>query len=621
MCGIAGFWNKDKKEACREILESMNSRLISRGPDASGIWSDHGVGFAHRRLSILDLTPQGNQPMTDPETGNVIVYNGEVYNFKEIAAELDSLGVSVQSRSDTEIVLKSYRVWGEECLGKFTGMFSFVIWDNKKHALFAARDRLGIKPLYYMNDDRSFMFASRLKALLAHPECPRDIDHTAVGLYIECGYVPAPLSILQSVKKLKPGCYLRVDAQGITEECYWAVDTLSIDDSLSTADENEIADRFDSLLQTAVKDRLVSDVPLGAFLSGGIDSSAVVASMASTMQTSPKTFTVDFEENTYSEGAYAVKIAEILGTDHNQHIMHSRDMLPLIDRHSHEYDEPFADYSSLPTMLLSQFARDTVTVCLSGDGGDELFAGYHYYTLLSYFDALYKVPEGLRWLLAKGIRMFRTHKARLFANGLLQKKSLSAFSFMRTFLKDFGFYRLLDESHTPRFETMLENRSGGFPEMDSISKACRLDICYYLADDILQKVDVASMSVGLEARVPILDHRIVEFSQSLPVRFKKRGSVSKWLLRRVLKRYLPEEMFNRPKSGFEVPLRQWFRNDLKDMIQDELSESRVKKTGFLKYDGVKYLLDLHISGKRDTHPLLWSLLALMRWCHNLNHVW
>ena len=397
MCGIVGIWQRDKQPVSSQLLTRMRDILFSRGPDDAGIWVDETVGFGHRRLSIIDLSYLGHQPMIDEQTGAVITYNGEVYNYQEIRSELQKYGIEFRSQSDTEVVLKAYRKWGLSCVDRFIGMFSFAIWDPKLEGIYIARDRMGIKPLYYYFNDKIFMFASRLSGLMVHPLCPRDIDYEALRLYLDIGFIPAPWSILRGVKKLNPGHTLWIDKRGLTVSCYWSIDNINIDTSLEKVSENELIDRLDDLLHESVKLRLISDVPLGAFLSGGVDSSLITALMCQYSQTSPKTFTIGFEEKQYDESIYAQKVAQYLGVNHKIKIMKSNDLLSLLDDNALYYDEPLADCSSLPTMMLSRFAREEVGVCLSGDGGDELFAGYHYYPILFYLRYFYRLPYLLRF--------------------------------------------------------------------------------------------------------------------------------------------------------------------------------------------------------------------------------
>jgi asparagine synthase (glutamine-hydrolysing) len=620
MCGIVGVWDRTGASVDEEVVREMRDRMLSRGPDDAGLWRDGSVCLGQRRLSIIDLSPAGHQPMIDEVTGNAITFNGEIYNFRELRKELVARGISFHGSSDTEVLLKAYRHWGRECVTRFIGMFAFAIWDARARAFWLVRDRIGIKPLYYHVSDRTLLFASRLKALLAHPACPRSIDVTAQSLYLEAGYVPAPWSILEDVRKLEPGHSLWVDSNGARDTCYWNIDELAIDPALESASDAELTERLDRHLRDAVEARLVSDVPLGAFLSGGIDSSTVVAIMAD-IGRKPDTFTIGFDEERYSELADARKIADHLGTEHHERIMRSRDLLGLLDDISEHYDEPFADWSSLPTTMVSRFAREHVTVALSGDGGDELFAGYEQYRILEGIRPAFRLPRPARSLLAAGVGCLPGHRFALLAQCIRRDSPARAFTFIRSMIKDFDRSRLIQDDSLPSLAELFDERRKRFAELDDISSACRVDTAYYLPDDILQKVDVASMSTSLEARVPILDHRVIEFSQSLPLRFKRRHGQGKWLLRQVLARYVPPELTERPKTGFGVPIREWFRGDLREMVLDELAPARIREVGFLDPAGVNDVVQLHLSGRRDTHPVIGTLLSLLRWHRQLAENW
>ncbi|MFQ5786656.1 MAG: asparagine synthase (glutamine-hydrolyzing) [Thermodesulfobacteriota bacterium] len=614
MCGCVGFFNLNDKPVDQDSLIKARDVLSHRGPDDAGVWisPNRAVGMAHRRLSIIDLSSAGHQPMVSRDGRYVITYNGEVYNFQELRCVLEGIGYDFYTNSDTEVILNAYSQWGDKCVDRFIGMFTFGIWDARKNGLFLARDRMGIKPLYYYSSGTVFIFASRLSALLVHPACPRDIDQEALGLYLEMGFVPAPWSMLKDVKKLQPGYTLWIDEKGLKNQCYWSLDALPLNTSIERATDDELVEHLDSLLRESVQLRLISDVSLGAFLSGGIDSSVIVALMCQVSTKPVQTFTIGFTEGKYDESMYAHNIANYLGTNHHERIMKSHDLISLLDKNTIHFDEPFADWSSLPTMLVSKFAKEHVTVCLSGDGGDEMFAGYRYYSILSRLRPFYSLPRSISSIVGRTLVNIGDHRLTLLGQSLCQSNLLNSFSFMRSMIKDYG-RKTLFKKDVIGIGDLFRERCRNFPTLDDISKACRLDAAYYLPDDILQKVDVASMSVSLEARVPILDHRVVEFAQSLPIRFKQRHGQSKWLLKRVLSRYLPTKLFDRQKGGFGVPIREWFRNELKEMIQDELSPSRIKRFDDLDNDGVQRLLDLHLSGRRDTHPMLWNLMSLLQW--------
>lgn len=611
MCGIVGVWHREGARCSPDILCAMRDSLQSRGPDGAGSWTQDNVGLGHRRLAILDLSDAANQPMLSACGNYVIVLNGEIYNFKELRKELANTGSRFSTESDTEVVLEAYRQWGSQCVQRFVGMFAFAVWDNVNKKLFLVRDRVGKKPLYYVSKPNgTVLFGSRLSALLAHPECPREISQDALSLYLELGYVPAPWAILKGVKKVNPGYTLTFTPTDEFESRYWSIDDIK-PGAENWSDTNAI-ESLDNLLRDAVRLRLISDVPLGAFLSGGIDSSIVVALMREVGDQNPETFAIGFREQGYDESAEARAVANYLGTRHHERIMDSKDLLDLLDTHRHAYDEPFADWSSLPTLMVSKFAREFVTVGLGGDGGDELFAGYPYYDFVRKLGPMYRLPRSIRTVIGKSLRAAGKHRMKLAGEALLQSDILASFVFMRTMRKDFP----LDSVITPGAVSAVEHlrsRVAGAPLLDDVALMSRLDTVSYLPDDILQKVDVASMAYGLEVRAPLLDHRIVEFSQALPTHFKLRNGQSKWLLRQVLYKYVPQQLVDRPKAGFGAPIREWFRGDLKSTVQEYLSPNRVSRIDGLNPQGVDTLIQLHLSGRRDTHPLLWSLMMLMLW--------
>lgn len=611
MCGVAGFWNLDGSAAYESLAKVMRDRLRSRGPDDEGVWVRADVALAHRRLSIIELSSAGHQPMAD-DRGCVLTYNGEIFNFLEIRRELERAGRVFRTRTDSEVILAAYQQWGQRCVERFVGMFAFAIWDEPRGGIFLARDRLGKKPLYYFHSPRNtFAFASRLGALVLHPECPRDIAPDALALYLEAGYVPAPMAMLAGVRKLRAGHTMWVDRLSAVETCYWSVDGVQIDEDLLSRPDDAVQ-RLAALIDDSVRQRLVSDVPLGALLSGGVDSAAIVAAMGRVGDSPPLTFTIGFEEAAYDESAAAAEIAQELGTRHHSRIMRSADLLALLDDHAVHYDEPFADWSSLPTMLVSKFAREHVTVCLSGDGGDELFSGYPYYGYLRRFEQVFGAPRFVRRAAGHALRSAGRHRLSLLGSALLQPDLLGAFAFMRSFEKDLG-AGVMPGGDRPGMRALYAARAAKFPKMDAVSTASRLDVIYYLADDILQKIDVASMAVGLETRTPLLDHRIVEFALSIPQALKVRDGATKWPLKRVVSRSLPDRLVHRPKSGFGAPLREWFRGDLRGELRESLSPERLAVLPQLDAAAIGRLVDLHLSGKRDTHPILWSVLTLVRW--------
>ena len=616
MCGITGVWNTDGRPVPAGLVSVMRDALQTRGPDDAGTWVDGPIGLGHRRLSIIDLSPAGHQPMASASGHTLITYNGEVFNFAELRRELSG-GYQFQTGSDTEVMLAAYERWGERCVEHFVGMFAFAIWDAKRQGLLLARDRLGIKPLYYWLGPTTVLFGSRLGALVRHPSCPRDVDVKSLASFLEAGYIQAPRTILSGVSKLEAGHTLWIDAAGPRLRCYWSLDTISIDTSLARQPREEVVDRLEALLSRAVSQRLVSDVPLGAFLSGGIDSSIIVALMTRLSSTPPKTFTIGFADPAYDESRSAAAIAAHLGTDHHEEIVDFPELLATLDELGTHYDEPFADWSSLPTLMVSRFARRHVTVSLSGDGGDELFSGYPYYRMLERLAPAYRIHLQLRRVAAGALTAFGRHRYVLLGHALLHDDLVGSFAFMRSMAKDYGGRLLAPGSHAGMAE-QYRARAARFPDMEPVAVAARLDAAFYLTGDILEKVDVASMAVGLEARVPLLDHQLVEFALSVPASLNVRGGTGKGLLRDVLARYVPRSLFERPKQGFGAPIREWLRGPLKATLQEELQPSRLRAMPWLRPDVVQELLQLHLSGRRDTHPMLWAVLCLLRWKDQLD---
>jgi asparagine synthase (glutamine-hydrolysing) len=617
MCGVAGIASFIGEPIDVPTLRAMGSRLHHRGPDGHGVWvsDDRTVGLTHRRLAILDLSDLGRQPMVSEDGSLVITYNGEIYNFVELRDELTAAGYHFRSRTDTEVILAAYQHWGAACVDRLWGMFAFVIHDLRSNRLFLARDRLGIKPLYYFAGSEAFVFASRPSSLVLHPNVPLEPCNEGLSYYFEVGFIPAPWTALEGVRKLEPGRTLVVDlATGqATTRHYWDPNSFSVDPKASMEDR---VDELDRLLSDAVRRRLVADVPVGAFLSGGLDSATIVSHMTHHTST-VRTFTVGFDDTRYDESSKARRIAEFLGTDHIEVRLSSDDLLPLLDDLGDHYDEPMADWSSLATTMVSRIAREHVTVCLSGDGGDEQFGGYPYYSILQQMSRFYRLPRGVRNGVAQLVSSMPRHRLRLLGAAMRRSNAVTAFAFMRSMIKDAAMGGLLTAVHQPRLAALFETASSRFPISAAAGCGGRLDLSYYLPDDILQKVDLASMSVGLEARVPLLDHRIVEFSLALPEALKIHRRKSKRVLRGALARHLPSGLTSGPKRGFEVPLREWFRGPLKEMVNDELSPGRIDGTGILNSASVGSLLTSHMSGVRDTHPMLWVILTYMRWRERL----
>jgi asparagine synthase (glutamine-hydrolysing) len=492
------------------------------------------------------------------------------------------------------------------------GMFAFAIWDRAERTLFAARDRAGVKPLFYHAGPGRFAFASRPRALHALlPDLSREIDPQALRLYLDAGYVPAPLSIFTSIRKLEPAHTLRWQAGRLTLERYWDCAQIEPEPSWEARSEDDLLDELDELLCRSVRWRLLSDVPLGAFLSGGIDSSVVVGAMRRLSTGSVKTFTIGFQEREFDESPHAAAVARHLGTEHHSEELAVDDLLELLPTFVAEYDEPFYDISAFPTMALSRMARKHVTVSLSGDGGDELFGGYHYYPLASQLAALRRLPA--RGALAGALAWLPSHRARLLAGALAEPSDVRSFAFMRSIAKDFEpVLRRERLDGTQSLKDWFARESAGHPpSLLAAERGMRLDLRFTLPDDYLVKVDVASMAYSLESREPLLDQSLVEWSLRLPLRWKLRGRRNKWLLRRLAARYVPDEILDRPKQGFRVPVDRWLRGPLREWARERCADDALFDRLALDPVAVRRLLDLHLSGARDVHPLLWSVLVLL----------
>jgi asparagine synthase (glutamine-hydrolysing) len=608
MCGLIGAAGLARAPD-EALAQAALARLAERGPDDRGLWREQDTLLAHCRLSILDLSPAGHQPMASADGRYVLIYNGEIYNFRELRAEL---GGDWRSDSDSEVILAAYQRWGKAFLQRLRGMFALGIWDRQERALLLARDRLGVKPLYYALHDGALLFASRPGALFAYrPQLPRDIDVDALALYLEAGYFPAPWSLHTAVRKLPAGHLLEFSGGAARVSRYW--DPLGIEPVAAWRErpENDLLDELDALLRRSVQARLVSDVPLGAFLSGGIDSSTVVALMAKLATGPVKTFTIGFREPQYDESRHAETVARMLGTEHRQEVLSVDDLLALVPSFHEYFDEPFFDSSAFPALAVSRLARREVTVALGGDGGDELFGGYHYYSILQRMAPAFRLPQALRGGAAQVIGLAPSHRTRLLAGTLSEDEPLKAFRFMRSIAKDFGSVLLPDAQPAADLDQVFAAAVAQMPKaLAPAEQAMRLDLTHILPEEYLQKTDLSSMSYSLEAREPLLDHELVEWSLKLPLEWKLRGGKNKYLLRQLAYRYLPREIVERPKQGFGVPIDRWLRGPLRAWARERLEDRRLYERFPLDRARVLELLDLHLSGKRDTHPLLWAILML-----------
>jgi len=621
----------------RESLPQAVSTLAYRGPDDSGLFFDPkaGVGLGHRRLSVIDLSPAGRQPMSSDDGMVQIAHNGEVYNFKEIRNILEKCGHNFHSTTDTEVILKAYLQWGIDCVKRFVGMFALALWDGRKRCVFLIRDRLGIKPLYYHFSRGNLFFASELKALMAFKSFERDIDPEAIPLFLHYQYIPAPRTIFRDTYKLLPGHYMVFDGMKLTSHSYWRLPDPPKDIRPSRATEEESLRTLDSLLSQAVSDHLVSDVPLGALLSGGIDSSMVVALMQKVNSSPVRTFSVGFREPGYNEAPWASKVAKYLGTDHTEFYVTPREALEVIPRLPEIYDEPFADSSAIPTYLICRLARSKVTVALSGDGGDEQFAGYvRYWSTRAMATGFQCIPGSIKKALAvllRGmpaqwvkqcylpLREFLPQRFRVanFPDKWQKLISLMGNTEMQELYRmticlwsEEEVVRLTGQTLSKGIYEEIFRETEGWPVL---SRLMRVDQRTYLPDAMLTKADRASMAVSLELRVPLLDQRILEYSSALPENLKYRNGIGKYLLKKLLAHYLPSELFERPKMGFGVPIDRWFRTDMKPLLLDYLSPERLKEEGMFDQSFVENKVKEHLSGKANHQYRLWAILMWEMW--------
>ncbi len=635
MCGIAGFvgaWGNPEQR--RAVAAQMGAELLHRGPDDGGTWVDECVALAHRRLSIVDLSPLGHQPMLSADERYVLVFNGEIYNDGDLRAELQQAGYVFRSRSDTEVILAACAVWGVgRAIGRMVGMFAFALWDRRDRHLVLARDRMGKKPLYWAQFNGVLLFGSELKALRAHPLFQCQLNRAAAASFIRHNYIPAPASIYAGVSKLPPAHILHVPWGGEPSlECYWDLRAIAVESeerALRLGDE-EVVDRLETLLRDAVRRRMVADVSVGAFLSGGVDSSAVVALMQAESTRKVRTFSIGFDVADYDESHHARRVAEHLGTDHTELRVteqHALDVIPQLPR---MFDEPFADSSQIPTYLVSAMARRHVTVALSGDGGDELFAGYNRYLwaarLWGWIDI---IPRQLRCAAAGAIRSVpATTWTKAFS--LMPPRmrppqagnKLHRLAALLDHRSPDGIYRDL-VSHWQPAEVMpdvVEPRDSILwddsllAEMPAFVSRMQLqDQMTYLPDDILVKVDRASMAVALEARAPLLDHRVVEFAWSLPHAMRVRGGEGKWALRQVLYRHVPRALVDRPKMGFGIPIGTWLRGPLREWAEHLLASEVLAMDGLFDPAPIRARWEEHLSGRRDWQYHLWDILMFQAW--------
>lgn len=619
MCGIVGIFDiKGKREINRNLLSRMNETQFHRGPDEGGIHTEPGLGLAHRRLSIIDLS-NGQQPMHSQDGNVVLTYNGEVYNFPELRKQLENLGYNFQTHCDTEVILYSWQAWGESCVERLRGMFAFAIWDRVRETLFLARDRLGIKPLFYTElINGNFIFGSELKSLTSHPEFQKELEPTAIEEYFGFGYVPDPKTIYKNVFKLEPGNILTIKRgqKNYSPKQYWDVN-FTVD---KYEDEKQLRETLIDHLQEAVKIRMVADVPLGAFLSGGVDSSAIVAMMAGVSNEPVNTCSISFGDPKFNESQFAEKIAKQYHTKHRVEQVDPEDF-SLIDQLHHLYDEPYADSSALPTYRVCELAKKQVTVVLSGDGGDENLAGYRRHRWHTYEEKIRSyLPDSIRQpifgLMGRvypkadwAPKVFRAKStfesiardslAGYFHSVSIMSNELRASLFSDSFKHELQGYQAVEVFRKHSLKAQTDN---------PLSLVQYLDIKTYLAGDILTKVDRASMAHSLEVRVPLLDHNLVEWIAGLPPNMKLNGKEGKYLFKKSLEKYLPEDILYRPKMGFSIPLSSWFRGALKERVRTSLLGENMMESGYFNPDFLTKMVDQHQSGVRDYGASIWSLL-------------
>lgn len=623
MCGIVGFVDY-RARMNKSILTEMTDSMYHRGPDGSGyqVWNQQkcNVGLGHRRLSIIDLSEHNSQPMQYKHLH--IVFNGEIYNYQEIKSELAELGHSFQTSGDTEVILAAYDEWGSKCVDRFIGMFAIALFDMDKHQLVLIRDRAGVKPLYYYHHDGLFLFASELKAFHKVPNLQLDINKKALALYMQLGYIPTPYCIFDHCQKLDQGSIMVMDLEQneISKHCYWSIYN-TYKNKTSNIKIEEAIERLDGLLTSAFQYRMVADVPVGVFLSGGYDSSIVTGILQHNTSQRIKTYTIGFEDEKYNEALHASAVANYLDTDHTSYICTEHEAKEIVSELPYYYDEPFGDTSAIPTILVSRLAKQDVTVALSADGGDEIFAGYKKYkSLLSHISKVNKIPRRLKPIAST---LLKTDKTSLLGRSARMRSKMSQYlkdSSPQNILNIYsmridnsernGLLRGIDLNSLQSilYEKSLDHKSS------TLSQLLATDYHSYMCDDILTKVDRAGMSCSLEGREPLLDHRIVEFAATLPDEYKIQNGQLKYILKMITHRYIPQEIMDRPKMGFGIPVLEWLKNDLSHMIDIYLDEERLAKQGIFDSKMVKEaVLRFRNAKVLSDFEWLWFLISFQMW--------
>jgi len=643
MCGICGKINIEGKEIRREFIGQMNSALSHRGPDDEGLYIHNpspgsskqlvSVGLGHKRLSIIDLSKSGRQPMSN-ENGTIwMVFNGEIYNYKNLKKELNPNDHRFISQTDCEVIIHLYEREGIECIKKFNGMFAFALWDSKNQTLFLCRDRLGIKPLFYSWDGKSLVFSSEIKGILCDPALRKKIDWNALNLYLTFNYIPAPYTIFENIKKLSPGCFMIAGRKGLEIKRYWGIEK-----NIETNEETEkniehYKKNLHDLLEDSIKMQLVADVPLGAFLSGGTDSSIIVGLMSRVSNSPIDTFTIGYKDMPFfDETSYAREVAKLHHTHHHEIILTSKDVLKTIPEVLTCFDEPFADSSAIPTYIVSRETKKQVKVALSGDGGDELFAGYRLYTgeyLYSHYrlfpgilrkkiiePLLLSLPDSRSQRLLDYLR-----RVKKFVAGAQDKFEERFFAWNEIFPREsreaiFSKEKMeVEEIHFDSGKDLIRNKLNSF-DGDKINRMLYADLTNSLPNDMLAKVDLMSMKNSLEVRVPILDHRLVEFAFKIPGHLKLKGRKGKYILLETFKDILPPALLSRPKWGFEIPIGKWLKSDLKFLIEKYLSKKRIEKQGIFNFEPIERLINDLFLNRSDTSWHLWNLIVFQAWYSN-----
>ena len=635
MCGIAGFLSSNINPDI--VLGDMINAINHRGPDDKGTWFDKnvGIGFAHSRLSILDLSSAGHQPMHSVSDNFVLIFNGEIYNHNKLREELEFVSHrSWNGHSDTETLLAAIEEWGlDVALKKTNGMFSIALWDKNSKNLFLARDRIGEKPLYYGWVNEQFVFASELKSIKKFPKFNNSIDRSSLALYLRFNSIPSPYSIYKDIYKLEPGQVIQLnsDSKELKKSYFWSIEEVIRDGCSNRFKEAPkiIVNNLENVLSNSISSQMQSDVPLGAFLSGGIDSSTIAALMQSKSANKINTFTIGFNEKEFDEAKHAMLVAKHIGTNHFDMYVNEKDTLDVIPLLPKIYDEPFADSSQIPTFLVSKFAKEKVTVALSGDAGDELFGGYNRYVFSKKtFNKILKTPILLKKFLSRFMLGFSEEKWNSMLSGLLRKRIANighkihkaANVLESSSIRDLHF-KLISQIQNPsdwlldgnEHPSVFNDKTERFLELDPIEQMMAYDLISYLPTDILTKIDRAAMSVSLETRVPFLDPEVIKFSTCLPIEFKIRNGVTKWALREVLYKYVPKDLIERPKMGFAVPLAEWLRGPLKDWAESLLDEKRLHEEGFFNVEFVRSKWLEHLNCDANWEHQLWNVLMFQSW--------